>query len=85
MLHYLTMRLPKAGKWICRVYLLLCLIWFILLFPYASGITVAEAWLDLIRDYPFISLSDNYWQSDFLVKLNSFLEKVPILPHVYHH
>ena len=85
LLHHITLKWPQRGRWIWMGYLVACLLWFIILFPYASGITVAEAWLDLIRDYPFISLSDNYWQSDFLVKLNSFLEKVPILPHVYHH
>lgn len=85
MLHYLTMRLPKAGKWICGVYLLLCLIWFILLFPYASGMWTPNAWMDFIRDYPYISTLPGYWENDFLVKLNSILEVIPIFPNVYHH
>ncbi len=85
LLHRITLRWPQGGRWLWISYLALCLVWFILLFPYASGVTVSEAWLDFIRDYPYISLANNYWQSDLLVKLNSFLEKVPILPHVYHH
>lgn len=85
LLHRITQKWPKQGWWIWSGYLVLCLIWFIILFPYASGITVPEEWLDFIRDYPFVSTIDGYWQSDFLVKLNAFLEKIPIFPHVYHH
>ena len=85
LLHQISQKWPKQGHCIWIGYLVLCLIWFIILFPYASGVTVPEAWLDFIRDYPFISTLEGYWQSDFLVKLNTFLEKVPVLPHVYHH
>ena len=85
MLHYITQKWPKAGKLICFVYLALCLVWFILLFPYASGVTASNEWMDFIRDYPWISKLDNYWSSDFLIKLNELLEKIPIFPNVYHH
>ena len=67
------------------MYLLLCLIWFILLFPYASGMWTPNAWMDFIRDYPYISTLPGYWENDFLVKLNSILEVIPIFPNVYHH
>ena len=85
MLDALTKRWPKAGKRICITYLVLCLVWFVLLFPYASGLMTPEWWMDFIRDYPYISTLDNYWQHDWLVSLNDFLEKIPIFPHVYHH
>jgi len=85
LLHYITLRWPVAGRRIWIGYLILCLIWFVMLFPYASGIMVPESWLDFIRDYPYITNINNYWQSDFLVKLNTFLEKIPVFPHVYHH
>lgn len=85
MFHYLTLKWPDAGRRICIVYLSLCLVWFILLFPYASGLNTPNRWMDFIRDYPYLSSSPNYWSSDFLIKLNSILEKIPIFPHVYHH
>ncbi len=83
--HRMTQKHPRAGRRIMIIYLALCLIWFILLFPYASGVTTSNGWMDFIRDYPYITLLPDYWRSDWLVKLNSFLEKIPIFPHVYHH
>ncbi len=85
MFHRLTEQHPVIGRRMGIVYLVLCLIWFIILFPYASGVMTPNAWMDFIRDYPYISNLDNYWNSDFLVSLNAFLEKIPIFPHVYHH
>ncbi|MGN1368045.1 MAG: phospholipid carrier-dependent glycosyltransferase, partial [Aristaeellaceae bacterium] len=85
MLHHFTLRKPKAGKLTCIIYLVLCLIWFVLLFPYASGVMTPTWWMDAIRDYPYISFIPNYWKNDFLQKLNQFLEKIPIFPNVYHH
>ena len=76
---------PKGGRVMWILYLILCFIWFVLLFPYASGIMVSESWLDFIRDYPYITQIDQYWQNDLLVQLNDFLEKIPVFPHVYHH
>ena len=84
LLDRITKRWPVAGKRICIVYLVLCLVWFILLFPYASGIMTADGWMDFIRDYPYINQMDGYWSNDFLINLNAFLEKIPIFPHVYH-
>ncbi len=85
MFHRLTLRHPKTGRRIGIGLLILCLIWFIILFPYASGLPAPNAWMDFIRDYPYLSLLDDYWQSDWLVVLNSFFERIPIFPHVYHH
>ena len=84
-LHHLTQHRPALGKKVCILYLLLCFVWFGILFPYASGVMTSEVWMDFIRDYPYINLIPNYWNSDFLVNLNAFLEKIPIFPHVYHH
>lgn len=83
--HHLTQRHPVMGRRIGVAYLVLCLIWFILLFPYASGVTTPNGWMDFIRDYPYISNLENYWNHDWLIRLNDFLEKIPIFPHVYHH
>ena len=85
MLHYITLRHPRKGRWLWIGYLVLCLIWFILLFPYASGMMTSTEWMTFIRDYPYLSQLDGYWQSDFLQKLNSVLESIPIFPHVYYH
>ncbi len=86
MLDAVTRRWPKEGKWICLGYLILCGIWFILLFPYASGLPTSVTWMDVIRDYPYIStLKPDYWQDAFLTNLNKFLEAIPIFPNVYHH
>lgn len=52
MFHYLTKRWPLVGRIICIAYLVLCLIWFILLFPYASGLPTPNGWMDFIRDNP---------------------------------
>ncbi len=85
MLDSFTRRHPNRGKKIIILYLVLCFIWFVMLFPYASGLPTPEWWMDFIRDYPYLNQLDNYWSHDWLVKLNNFLEKIPIFPHVYHH
>lgn len=85
MLHYITQKHPRFGRRLCIIYLVLCLVWFIILFPYASGIMTPNWWMDFIRDYPYISMLPNYWESDFLVNLNTLLENIPIFPNVYHH
>ena len=85
MMHHIIKRAPKVGKWLIIGHLGLCLVWFVLLFPYASGVMTPNGWMDFIRDYPYISLLPDYWKHDWLVNLNTFLEKIPIFPHVYHH
>ena len=85
LLDALTTRWPGKGKVLCIIYLALCLVWFCMLFPYASGLMTPEWWMDFIRDYPYLNQMDGYWGNDFLVSLNNFLEKLPIFPHVYHH
>ena len=83
MFHYITRRWPRMGRRLLICYVVLCLVWFILLFPYASGVMTSEKWLTFIRDYPYISMIDGYWQNDFLIGLNNLLEAIPIFPHVY--
>lgn len=85
MLHQITKRSPKLGRRLLIVHLSLCCIWFVLLFPYASGVMTPTGWMDFIRDYPYISLLPDYWKHDWLISLNTFLEKIPVFPHVYHH
>ena len=85
MLHRFTLCRPVAGKRVWIVYLLLCLVWFILLFPYASGVMAPNGWMDFIRDYPYLNLLPDYWKHDLLSDFNTFLEKIPIFPYVYHH
>lgn len=85
LLDTITKRWPGKGKVLCIIYLALCLVWFCMLFPYASGLMTPEWWMDFIRDYPYLNQMDGYWGNDFLVSLNNFLEKLPIFPHVYHH
>lgn len=85
LIHHMTQSYPERGCRVWIIYLLLCFVWFVILFPYASGLTVPVEWLDVIRDYPYLTKINNYWNSDLLVNLNSFLEKIPIFPYVYHH
>jgi len=85
MLDSFTRRHPLLGKKVVLIYLVLCFIWFVLLFPYASGLPTPEEWMDFIRDYPYLNLLDQYWNHDWMISLNNFLEKIPIFPHVYHH
>ena len=85
MLDAITKCWPKKGKTICIIYLVLCLVWFCILYPYASGIMTPTWWMDFIRDYPYINTLDGYWGNEFLISLNNFLEKLPIFPRVYHH
>ncbi len=84
LLDRITRNAPRKRRLIWLVYLALCLVWFILLFPYASGMLTPEWWLNFIRDYPYISLIPDYWQNQLLVNLNDFLEAIPVFPHVYH-
>jgi len=81
LLDYLVQHRPHLGKWICIIYLGLCFVWFVLLFPYASGLPTPNGWMDFIRDYPYIT----YTGSDFSVWLSNLLNSIPILPNVYHH
>ncbi len=83
-LHRLTRKHPRGGKITWIAYLALCLVWFILLFPYASGVLTPEWWMDFIRDYPYISLIPEYWKNGFLSDLNDILDAIPIFPRVYH-
>lgn len=85
LMQQITICSPSLRKRLLIGHLALCLIWFVLLFPYASGVIAPNWWMDFIRDYPYVSLLPDYWKSDFLVDLNTFLEKIPIFPHVYHH
>ena len=85
MVHHITLRKPKFGRTLLWGHLILCLVWFVMLFPYASGVMTPNGWMDFIRDYPYISLLPDYWKHDWLVNINTFLEKIPIFPHVYHH
>ncbi len=84
LLDAITRKHPKQGRVTWIVYLALCLIWFVLLFPYASGVLTPEGWMDFIRDYPYINLIPEYWNSEILSRLNEILEKIPVFPHVYH-
>ena len=51
MLHWLTLRFPKTGRVITAVYLVLALVFFIILFPYASGIPTKVETLESIRNH----------------------------------
>ncbi len=84
LLWRICQRNEKRGQKVWVIYLVLCLAWFILLFPYASGVTTPEKWMDFVQDYPYINKIPNYWTNPTLTWLNSLLEGIPLLPHVYH-
>lgn len=85
LMHQINVHSSALGMRLLIAHLILCLVWFVVLFPYASGVMAPNGWMDFIRDYPYINLFPDYWKSNFLVDLNTFLEKIPIFPHVYHH
>ena len=51
LLHWLSIRYPRAGKCVTCVYLALCLVCFIAFYPYASGVLVPEGWLDFMSNF----------------------------------
>ncbi len=56
LLHYIWKEWPKAGKWVTAVYLMVCLLFFVLLFPHASGVLTPTWWLDLVRNMKFLNV-----------------------------
>ena len=46
-LYYLYGLFPRTVRYVTCVLLLLALLLFIILYPYASGMAVPEAWLDI--------------------------------------
>ncbi len=46
-INWLRERNPRIGAGVIGAYLLICLAFFVILFPYASGIQVSYGWLDL--------------------------------------
>ena len=51
MLHWLCDRWPKAGRCILISYLLVCLVFFIGFYPYASGVLAPNWWLDFMSRF----------------------------------
>lgn len=49
-LNWLEERFERTGKVVLSVYLVLCLAFFIILFPYASGFSTSYAWLDFAKN-----------------------------------
>ncbi|MBR1685248.1 MAG: phospholipid carrier-dependent glycosyltransferase, partial [Clostridia bacterium] len=49
-LYWLMKKFPRIGKIATAIYLLCAIVLFILLFPYASGITAPYAWLDIGKE-----------------------------------
>ena len=50
-LNWLKEHFPKTGRIVLIVYLVLCLAFFIVLFPYASGFSTSYAWLDFAKQF----------------------------------
>ena len=50
-LNWLKEHFPKTGRILLIVYLVLCLAFFIVLFPYASGFSTSYAWLDFAKQF----------------------------------
>ena len=51
MLHSLTRRWPRAGRCILVSYLIVCLVFFIGFYPYASGVLTPNWWLDFMSRF----------------------------------
>lgn len=49
MLHWLTQRFPKVGRAVMVTYLVVCLVFFVIFYPYASGALTPYWWLDVGR------------------------------------
>ncbi len=50
-LHWLMEARPKLGKAVLAAYLLVCLVFFIAYFPYASGVLTPTWWLDFMKQF----------------------------------
>ena len=51
LLHWLSLRYPRAGKWATGAYLAACLICFVAFYPYASGVLTPTGWLDFMSRF----------------------------------
>ena len=51
MLHSLSRRWPRAGRCILVSYLIVCLVFFIGFYPYASGVLTPNWWLDFMSRF----------------------------------
>ncbi len=49
--HYLYLRNKTVGRVFAGVFLYLALTWFIVMFPYASGLPVSMNWLELGKKF----------------------------------
>ncbi len=50
-LNWIHKRSEKAGHIVLVIYLALCFLFFVILFPYASGFTTSYAWLDFAKQF----------------------------------
>lgn len=51
MFHWLSKRWPKTGRILLMTYLVICLIFFIAYYPYASGVLTPDWWLDFMKKF----------------------------------
>ena len=51
LLHWLSERWPRAGRCVLIAYLLVCLVFFIGFYPYASGVLAPNWWLDFMSRF----------------------------------
>ena len=51
LLHRLMLLSPVGGQRLTWGYLAVCLAFFVILFPYASGVEVPVAWLDFCKNF----------------------------------
>ena len=51
LLHWVQTRYPRAGRAIMIAYLVVCLVFFIAYFPYASGLLTPTWWLDFMKQF----------------------------------
>ena len=49
LLHWIQLRFPRAGRIVLIAYLIVCLMFFIAYFPYASGVLSPTWWMDFMR------------------------------------
>ena len=72
LLHHLTKRWPKKGRIVWIVYLALCAIWFVMLFPHASGVLTPQWWMNFVYGYPWLSTRSTLYE---------ILSLIPIFPN----
>lgn len=84
LLNAVLKRWPRGGRKLMIAYLCVCLVLFVVLFPYASGVLTPESWMNFVRDYPWFDSYLRTHDDAFVRGVSDLMQAIPLFPHVYH-